>query len=195
MNTSPPELPAPAARTPVHTRRITYQGFRRDDGDWDFEARIEDTKQQAFTRFEGHRLAPDEHYHHMVVRLRVDDALTILAVDGAMRVTPYPECQGATPPLQELVGATLGRGWRRSVDAALGGTRGCTHVREMLYNLATVAIQTVPAWLAQQHGRAGADDWSGEAPPPFVGGCHAWRRDGAVVLRLFPRFHEPAPKA
>ena len=184
-------LPPAAARTPVHTRAITYQGFRRDDGLWDFEATIEDRKQHGFTSYDGEPVPPGTPIHRMLVRLTVDDDLVIRDVAAAMQATPYPECQGAAPPVRGLVGARLGRGWRKALDAALGGDRGCTHVREMLVNVATVALQTVPLWRAMQAGRDRPADWQGDQPPPFVGGCHGWRLDGTVVLRHFPRFHRP----
>ena len=34
----------PVARTPMHTRRLEYQAYERDDGLWDIEARLIDVK-------------------------------------------------------------------------------------------------------------------------------------------------------
>lgn len=181
-------LPPADARTPLHTRTITYQGFRRDDGLWDFEATIDDRKQHGFTSYDGDPVPPGAPIHRMQVRLTVDDALVIRDVATAMAATPYPECQGAVPPMRRLIGARLGSGWRKALDDALGGDRGCTHVRETLLNIATVALQTVPLWRALQSGRDRPADWTGDKPPPFVGGCHGWRLDGPVVARHFPRF-------
>lgn len=194
MSHPPPDLPVPASRTPVHTRRIAYLGYRRDDGLWDFEATIEDRKHHPFTSFEGNTVPPDKPYHRMLVRLTVDDTLRVRDVATALQVTPYVECQGAADPMHRLIGATLGRGWRKALNDALGGTQGCTHVRELLYNAATTALQTVPAWLAMQSGQDSPSQWRGSTPPPFVGGCHAWREDGTVVLRHFPQFHRPSPR-
>ena len=41
-------LPPPAARTPLHKRRLTIDGFEREDGLYDIEGRIVDTKPYRF---------------------------------------------------------------------------------------------------------------------------------------------------
>lgn len=186
------QLPDPAARQPVHLRTIAYEGFRREDGLWDFEATLEDRKRHAFSSFDGESVPPGTPVHRMCVRLTVDDALVIRDVATSMPATPYAECQGAVPPMRRLLGAQLGRGWRKALDDALGGEQGCTHMREMLANIATVALQTVPLWHALQAGRDRPANWMGDTPPPFIGGCHGWRLDGPVVARHFPRFLRPA---
>ncbi len=47
------ELPEPAPRRHMHTRQIICEGFIRDDGLWDIEASIRDSK--TYTHTEGHR--------------------------------------------------------------------------------------------------------------------------------------------
>ena len=37
-------LAAPVPRTHVHTRDVQYRGYRREDGLWDIEAELTDTK-------------------------------------------------------------------------------------------------------------------------------------------------------
>ena len=39
-----------------------------------------------------------------------------------------------------------GGGWRRAVNEAVGGTKGCTHLKELLMPAATVAFQTLSSW-------------------------------------------------
>ena len=43
----------------------------------------------------------------------------------------------------ELVGLKIAPGWRRQVQAAIGGRHGCTHITELLGPVATVAYQTM----------------------------------------------------
>ena len=38
------QLPPAQARTLSHTRAVTYHGYRRDDGLWDIEAHLHDSK-------------------------------------------------------------------------------------------------------------------------------------------------------
>jgi hypothetical protein len=42
-------LTTPQARTPLHTREISFNGYARDDGLWDIEGHLKDTKSHLFT--------------------------------------------------------------------------------------------------------------------------------------------------
>jgi len=90
--------------------------------------------------------------------------------------------------MQRLVGATLGRGWRRAIEHALGGTLGCAHLRELLFNMATVGIQTIPHYKRHLRREAGLSDPVLKRPPPHVGKCLAWDFNGTVVKRVRPEF-------
>lgn len=54
--------------------------------------------------------------------------------------------------------------------------------------MATAALQTIPAWHAQQMKKR-SQGLGGR--PHYLGQCHAWRLDGPVVLQLHPQFHQP----
>ena len=121
----------------MHTRTIHCEGFRRDDGLWDIEARIVDMKTFAYHEpIRGDRKAGDR-VHDMIVRLTITDDLEVRDVQVAMPATPYPTCQQAMPAYQGLIGKRIGQGWRRAVLECVGGTKCCTHVRELLFPMAT----------------------------------------------------------
>ena len=90
--------------------------------------------------------------------------------------------------MQRLIGHTLGRGWRKTIDEALGGTRGCAHLRELLFNMATVGFQTIPQYAMHLKRTAGEPERQLKRPPPFVGKCIAWDFTGAVLKRVWPQF-------
>ena len=178
-------------RRAAHTRTITCTSYHRPDGNWDVEATVEDVKHFDLAMLERSRIPAGEPYHSISVHLVVNQALKILDADGQMNSVPFRTCQGAVPPLQGLVGATLGRGWRKSVDQALAREESCTHMREMLYTMATAAIQAIPGFAAQVRGDRWPPEYpEGTPPPPFVGGCLSWRQDGEVVLRHYPQFYQ-----
>ena len=82
-------LPASQPRTLAHTRKVTYQGYRRDDGLWDLEGHLCDTKPQAF-HIRGERTwQADEPIHDMHIRVTVDDKLVVQAIDVAMDGVPH----------------------------------------------------------------------------------------------------------
>lgn len=190
----PAELPAAVARRPVHTRRITFEGFLRDDGLWDIDCELSDTKAEPIRMRERGLLHPGEPVHLLRVRLTVDDSFTIRAVQTATAAAPFPECQQATSaPMQKLVGLTMGRGWRKAINEAIGGVAGCTHLRELVFNAATAAFQMIPHYRATQAGGEEKMPENGQ-PPFYMGQCMTWDFDGPVVQRLAPQFYGYKPK-
>ena len=167
-------LGAPAPRTHVHTRRAEYRGYRRDDGMWDIEAELTDAKTYAQSTPDRGVMPAGEPVHGMAIRLTVDDAMKITGVEVGMPAAPFPECQQAKPPMSRLIGCTLGRGWRKAIEHALGGTQGCAHLRELLFNMATVAYQTIPLYQLHLRRTAGKPDPVLKRPPPHIGRCLAW---------------------
>ena len=181
-------LAAPAPRTHVHTREVLYRGFHREDGLWDIEAELTDTKTYAQEKSGRGVMPAGQPVHGMTIRLTVDDAMKITDVAVGMPATPFPECHQANPPMQRLIGCTLGRGWRKAIEHALGGTEGCAHLRELLFNMATVGYQTIPLYRRHLRKLAGLPDPVLKRPPPHVGQCVAWDVNGAVVKRIWPQF-------
>lgn len=180
-------LPPPVARRTVHTRTITYQGYRREDGLWDIEGTLLDVKGHATSNHELGTTPAGAPIHAMHIRVTVDDAMTVIDLATAMATTPYRVCGNAVAPMKGLVGATLGPGWRAAITREIGATAGCTHLRELLFGLATAAYQTIPEFTLPQPGAAAYDDAS--ALPPFhLGKCLAWDFDGDVVRQAYPRF-------
>ncbi|RZJ23080.1 MAG: DUF2889 domain-containing protein [Haliea sp.] len=181
-------LPAPQPRTHVHTRAVVYRGYHREDGLWDIEAEMTDTKTYTLERSERGVMPAGTPVHGMLIRVTVDDRMTIREIASDMEHTPFGECQQGTVPMQQMVGATLGPGWRQAIEKALGGVRGCTHLRELLFNMATAAYQTIPSYRARLRRQAGTPEPESDQPPYHLGKCLAWDFDGPVVARHYPRF-------
>jgi hypothetical protein len=184
-------LPAPSPRTPLHTRKISFQGFLREDGLFDIEAELVDSKSYPIHIRERGDLAPGDPIHHMRIRVTVDDSLTITDIATAMNSAPYSECQAAADPMRKLVGVTMGRGWRKAIEAAIGGVAGCTHLRELLFNVATAAFQTIPVYRAQQRQARGEVPAPDAPPPYYLGKCMSWDVEGPVVQRQMPMYYRP----
>lgn len=190
------DLPAPVARRPIHTRRTSFEGFLREDGLWDLDCTLSDTKADPIRMRERGELPAGEPVHLLRVRLTVDDNLTIRAVQTGAVATPFNECLvAADAPMQKLVGLTMGPGWRKAIEGAIGGVAGCTHLRELVFNAATAAFQMIPHYRATQGGRKDDAQAMGSKPPFYMGQCMTWAFDGPVVQRLAPQFYRgPAPK-
>lgn len=136
------ELSPPVAREEVHNRKISCNGFVREDGMYDIEAELTDNKTYSFpTEFRGD-VTPDQFIHHMKVRVTVDRKMTVQAAEAITIAGPYAVCPTANDVFDSLVGLTIGPGWRRRVTAAIGGRHGCTHITELMGIVGTIAYQT-----------------------------------------------------
>ena len=174
-------LSTPAPRRHLHTRTVKCEGYARADGLFDIEAQIVDEKTYPVDEpYRGRREA-GAHVHDMQLRLTLDRAMTVRAIEVATNHAPYDVCPSVAPGYQALVGAKIGGGWRKAVTEAVGRTRGCTHITELLMPAATVAFQTMGNWKSALDASADA-----AAKPHFIDGCKAWAADGPVVQRLFP---------
>jgi hypothetical protein len=130
-------LPPAQPRQLAHTREVTFHGYRRDDGLWDIEAHMRDTKPVPFTIPSERTWAANEPIHDMSIRLTVDTQLVIRDIAVAMSKVPHAGCPEAAIPMHKMIGCTLGAGWRRAIEENLGNDKGCTHLRELLFNMAT----------------------------------------------------------
>ncbi len=155
---------------------------------WDLEARLVDTKDYEISMYERGQLQPGTPIHGMALRVTVDDDFVIRAIETSMDDIPLPECGAARDPMQALVGVTIGRNWRLAVERALGGTRGCAHLRELIFNMATIAFQTIPSGKLLRRGEATPPQAQGGQPPFHLGRCITWDVNGSAVARHFPQF-------
>src|SRR5690606_7626993 len=116
----------------------------RDDGLWDIEAELVDTKTYDFpVRGGGVHLA-GEPVHDMLLRVTIDENFTITAAEAVYDAAPYGEfCSAIAPEYSQLVGLNLLKQFRHRVRERFGRTAGCTHLTELTNVLPTVAIQTM----------------------------------------------------
>ncbi len=180
-------LSPPTPRRHMHTRQIICQGFHRQDGLWDIEGQIIDTKTYDFANEDrGGVVRAGEAVHHMLVRLTIDEQRLIKAAEVAIDFAPFSICANIAPDFAGLVGMTLGPGFKKNLMAKFGGTHGCTHVVELMGPLATTAFQTLAGRADEQERRRDLVQ-----RPPVIDRCHALAADGPVVARHWPRFATP----
>jgi hypothetical protein len=176
-------LSPPAPREPLHTRSVVCEGYRRDDGLFDLEARLVDTKSHAFALMTGIREAGAP-VHDMSIRVTIDRAFTIHAVEATMPEAPYPGgCATIEPAYSALVGANLAGGFRKVVKDRLGSVRGCSHLTELVGHLPTAAVQMFAGLVPEDDGRH----------KPFqLDRCHALESHSETVRRWYPKWYRGA---
>jgi Protein of unknown function (DUF2889) len=178
-----------APRRPFHARRIFCEGFLRDDGLWDIEGHILDTKPYAYEESHRGRMEPGRPVHEMRIRVTLDHTLEIKAIEAVTDAGPFPVCHDVGASFGRLVGLRIGPGWRRRLRELLGGPEGCTHLVELLHPIATVAFQTIFSKQAPEPKEGPPEQSPKRRRPYFIDGCRAWAADGPVVRDLFPQFY------
>jgi hypothetical protein len=180
-------LSPPAPREPIHNRTIACQGYRRQDGLWDIEGHLLDTKSYTFKNPWRGGVAPGDPVHEMWARLTLDENFEVVAVECVSDASPFPTCGAIIGNFQRLVGERVGPGWSRRVKSLVGGVEGCAHHVELLCLLATVAFQNMGPLLSKRNPGVVADTH----PRFVVNSCHIWREDGEMVRNYFPEDWAP----
>jgi hypothetical protein len=175
----PMPLSAAAPRKKLHHRRIDISGFEREDGQFDIEAEIKDTKTYSFTTGSG-QLAAGEALHHMRARLTVDTDLVITAAEAVTEAGPFNICTGGAASFARLAGLQIKAGFLKAANERFGGTLGCTHIRELVQQMATVAFQTTyPV-------RARREEAAPSKSPRLLNTCFAYDSAREVVRERWP---------
>jgi hypothetical protein len=177
-------LPHTVTRKLIHTRRIEVQGYEREDGLWDIEAHLVDTKAVPHSRRNGGRdRKPGEPVHDMWLRLTIDLDMVVHDVEACTDTGPYAICGDITVNFKRLIGLKIGPGWRKEIRARVGGIEGCTHMVELLGPLGTTAFQAT--------GRAREARNAGKPvlkKPYQIGSCHIYKEDSEAVRQRWPQW-------
>ena len=178
-------LSPPKHRALSHTRNIHCCGYQREDGLWDIEAHLVDTKTYPFDNLHRGRIEAGQPVHEMWIRLTIDEDFLIHDAEVATDAAPFPTCLDIVDAFAALKGMRMGGGFVREVRQAFSGTRGCTHLVELLAPMATTAFQTL---FPTREKRAAAAP--SRQRPKVIDTCHALSADGEVVKRQWPEFYK-----
>ena len=135
-------LPATGQREHIHTRTLTINAYRRNDGLMDVEGRITDVKPFEHHMMDGIRKA-GEPVHDLSIRITLDNTLTVTDAIASMDYTAHELCSQAAPNFENIVGLKIGPGWNKLVKSAMSPGLGCTHIIEMLAQMASGARQAM----------------------------------------------------
>src|SRR3546814_16757653 len=112
-------LSPPQPREHLHTRRIECRGYRREDGLWDIEGHIVDTKSYDFPNEARGEIKSGTPVHDMWIRLTIDAEYRIHDVEAVTAAGPYRDRK------------RVGEGKSGSVRVDLGGGRIITKQTQM----------------------------------------------------------------
>ena len=182
-NPQKPDLAADAGRRLLHTRCIEMMGYERDDGLYEVEGCLRDTKTTLFKKGDGSIVIPGQPIHQMWIRLVYDEQMFVHDVFAGTEFAPYGECSNAPVALQKLRGLSMRAGWSQEIRSRLGGAFGCTHLTQMLQPMATTAFQTLS--LVRLSKPAPLDP---AGKPYKIDSCWTYSADRDVVKQRWPQF-------
>lgn len=169
----------------IHSRNIEVSTYNYDGQRIIVEGSLKDDRYHESYSVTGEKF-PKGAIHHMVIRLLVNCSnLLIEDVDVEMTSIPREFCRETIDCLAQIKGMTITKGFMLKIKKIAGGTKGCTHLVELLQTMAPAVIQGYAAHQSQE-------------PAPFdsdrekmilqflTNTCHAWREDGPLV-EMFKR--------
>ena len=138
----------------------------------------------------------------MWMRLSVTEDKLIQSCDAAPAYRPSAICPQAAPNFARLAEMRIQAGFLKAANERVGGPVGCTHLRELLQQIATVAIQTInPARARRQMlaeraaGNSAGPDMEEQITAGHGGAkhilntCLAYATDSPVVARRWPALY------
>ncbi len=186
-----------ASRSLKHTRQITIEGYARDDGLWDIDARITDRKQRPLSLANGTVRPAGELLHDMHLRVTIDAQMNIVDVLAVTDAAPFMgTCETITPVYRQLIGLNLFNQFRQNVRDRTKGVAGCTHITELCSVLPTAALQSLAGEVKLEQKKPDDQADNGEQKPFALDKCHAMRTDGELARLYYPKWYRaPAKKA
>lgn len=175
-------------RKHMHTREIRCDAYQREDGLWDIEGIITDTKPYSFDNYERDGIAAGEPLHQMRIRISIDDDMVVHEAEAVTEYAPFKMCGDIAPDYAKLKGLKIGPGWRKNVHQRLGSVHGCTHISDLaLGPLAVTAFQAVVPG-RENRNKEPADG----SKPVTLNTCHALSESSPVVAWRWPSFYKEA---
>jgi hypothetical protein len=183
---------APTTRKRIHTRQIVCEGFQRDDGLWDIEGYLLDTRSYPTSTPSRPEIKAGDPLHQMRLRITVDNDMLIHDAFASTENGPHHVCPQINSAYDQLKGMKIGPGFTLRVKERFRGIKGCTHLTELLGPMATTAFQTLWKMREQPEAESANEPAQASGPrkrPPILDGCHALRSDGEVVKVRWPEFY------
>ena len=180
-------LSDPAPRRLMHLRDIELRGYQRDDGLFDIEAKLTDTKTYPFSNQDRGEINPGTPLHQMLARMTIDEDMVIQRFEAATEFGPYFACPAAAPNFETLAGLVVGRGFLKAANERVGGIKGCTHLRELLGQMGTVAFQTL--YGVRRRRAAAPNSLQNPTRPALLNSCLAYADGGEIARRSWPEYY------
>lgn len=197
------DLPKPVRRQAIHRRVYDANAYEREDGLFDIDVEMIDTKPFAFDNTDRGYVAAGEALHHMKMRVTLDETMEIKDIEARTLASPYHMCGAITDNYKQLIGLKIVGGFLKKAAAMTGRDQGCTHHNDMLKVMGTTAFQGLWTIISRRH-KARAEEAAAKggdeadlttttkqlvgktAAAALLNTCHAYAPTSPIVKRQWP---------
>jgi len=159
-----------------HTRAIEVNTYEYDEGRLAVEGCLKDHRFQAYHLETGEKRPPGI-MHQMAIHLLVNKVTLViedLKVD--MPVVPDGHCSEVLKFMEPVKGLRIAGGFTSKIKELVGGSKGCTHIIELLAEMSFSTIQGLIAYKQQ-----GPLMSKSELIHIVENTCWAWRSEGPMI--------------
>ena len=159
-----------------HTRGIEVSTYEYDERRLAVVGCLKDDRFQEYRLETGERRMPGA-IHQMILHLLVNKStLEIEDLHAEMPVVPDEHCSEVLNFLEPVKGLRITGGFTSSIKERIGGSKGCTHIIELLTEMSFATIQGLIAYKQQGNLMSKADILK-----ITENSCWPWRSDGPIV--------------
>ena len=173
----------------AHQRSITVTTYKAGVGKAVVEGRLVDHRFMENFLLTGDKI-PAGDIHNMIVRLLIDTTSPMIEdVEVELIKVPRPECTELYDSLSVIKGLRISKGFTQRIKSLLGGTKSCSHLRELAEAIGPAVIQGVFSIRASnsEELRALIDDpqMKKAFSDSLANSCYVWREDGPEFKKVF----------
>ena len=174
----------------IHSREIEISTYDYDGERIIVEGILRDDRVQNSYLLSGETI-PKGAIHHLAIRLLVNCAnLLIEDADVEMISVPREACRETIDCLNRIKGLTVAKGFTAKVMGMAGGSRGCTHLVELIRAMTPAVFQGYATHRASKP--VSFDPDQAEMILQFMTNtCHVWRENGPFVETLKKKIQNP----
>ena len=179
---------------PLNDRKISILGYVRPDGDYEIHGEIIDYRQYNTENKIRGAIPMGDKMHHMQIILHANRHMKIINIDAQTFSAPFAQyCSPAANNYKALIGLTIASGFKQKIIEILGKNKQCTHISELLPQMATCLFQTMHADKQvkdQENQNANKTTTNKNINPGAVNNiknsCYGFQDGGYVLKALLP---------
>ncbi len=181
------------AGEPAHNRKIEISTYPAEGGHIITEGRLTDVRLKDYYKFTGERVdAGTLHDLRLILLVKIPEMI-IEDLEVVIETVPREDCLLIAKSLNPIIGMPVTGGFTAKVREAAGGTRGCTHLLNLLVTMAPALMQGYWAYIYQQKpdlSKIKDRNKSGIMSRGLKNSCFTWREEGEAYQKMVRLINE-----